>query len=141
MSKVQYRKHWKMFLCMIKRVWFAVWFIGWLNEFINCVWLLLLLGGHFSFQISLLNELFLGMFLSSKIKYMKMLGRLSPPFLHRYFSYYGFTNCRKIHLGCNTLVLCSLLEHQKISLYYNTCYDPCYNFQNSDKELETLFLN
>lgn len=114
MSKVQYRKHWKMFLCMIKRVWFAVWFIGWLNEFINCVWLLLLLGGHFSFQISLLNELFLGMFLSSKIKYMKMLGRLSPPFLYQYFSYYGFTNCRKKSLRLQYFRFCAHYLNTKI---------------------------
>lgn len=128
-----------MFLCMIKRVWFPVWFIGWLNEFINCVWLLLLLGGHFSFQISLLNELFLGLFLSSKIKYMKMLGRLSPPFWYRYFSYYGFTNCTKIHLGCNSLGFVLITWTPKD--FFLLQYMPCYDFQNSGMELETLFFN
>lgn len=73
---------------------------------------------------------------------MKMLGKLSPPFSCPCFSYYGFTNYRKIHLGCDNLgFVCMwlLLEHKKLYFYCNICSVLCY-VQNNGVELENLFL-
>jgi len=98
----------------------------------------------FHFRFNYLDELFLGMFLSSKIKYIKMLGKLNPPFLYWYFSYYAFTNCRRIHLVCDNLgfvCMCSLLGHKKVSSYCNICDVLCYVFENSGLELTKLFVD